>query len=72
MTATAYRAAIVILLIAVATLATVTGVLLTRHTGPAAASTTSTVSTFNDGYSTAYQDMCQQGSAAACAWLHSN
>lgn len=27
------------------------------------------VSSFNDGYSTAMQDACQQGSAYACQWL---
>jgi hypothetical protein len=29
-------------------------------------------SSFNDGYATAMQDACQQGSAYACQWLHTN
>lgn len=63
-----YRAAIVILLIAVATL-TIT--LLTHHTTTGTPATTS-VSSFNDGYATSQQNDCQQGYAPACAWLRSN
>lgn len=67
MTVNMYRAAVVILLIAVAALA---GVLLTGHNAPAAG--TSTVSTFNDGFATGKQDDCQQGFAPACTWLRSS
>ena len=69
MTVNMYRAAVVILLIAVATL---TGILVTRHSAPAPASSTSTVSTYNDGFATSKQDDCQQGFQSACAWLKSN
>lgn len=72
MTITAYRAVIAILLIAVVAL---TVALMTRHTAPAAASTTSvstTVSNYNDGFATSKQDDCEQGFAAACAWLKSD
>lgn len=68
MTINTYRAAVVILLIAVVAL---TVALMTRHTAPAAASTT-TVSNYNDGFATSKQDDCEQGFAAACAWLKSN
>lgn len=43
----------------------------TQGSAPATVST-GTVSTFNDGYATAMQDSCQQGSTYACAWLRSN
>lgn len=69
MTVNLYRAAVTVLLIATVAL---TAVLATRHGAPAPAASTSTVSTFNDGFSTSKQDDCQQGFATACAWLKSN
>lgn len=66
-----YRAAVIILLTIIAALGTVTGILLAHHDTPAANSSTS-VSSFNDGWTTSKQDDCQQGSAYACAWLKSN
>lgn len=57
-------------------LGVLTGHMTTHHTAPAATTSVSTATTdvdqFNDGYATAYQDMCQQGSAVACAWLKAN
>jgi hypothetical protein len=67
-----YRAAIVILIGAVATLA----ILLTTHHTTPTVRTVHTVSdntaSYNDGFATAKQDDCQQHFAAACAWLSSN
>lgn len=74
MTVTTYRAAIVVLLIAVAALATVAGIVLSRPSAPGApaSATDVTVSSFNDGFSDSKADDCEQGFAAACAWLKSN
>lgn len=66
-----YRAAVIALLIVIAALATVTGILASHHDTAAPGSTTS-VSSFNDGFSDSKADDCQQGFAAACAWLRSN
>lgn len=70
MSINAYRIATIAAIALLIAFAALTGIVLTQHTDTPAPSTS--VSSFNDGYATAYQDMCQQGNAAACQWLKSN
>lgn len=64
-------AAVAAIIISIFALGALAGVLATNHHAAPAASTTS-VSSFNDGWATSKQDDCQQGFTAACTWLHSN
>ncbi len=70
MSINAYRIVTIAAIALLIAFAALTGIVLTQHT-PTPAPTTS-VSSFNDGYATAYQDMCQQGSTTACQWLRAN
>jgi hypothetical protein len=65
-------ATIAALIITTAWATAVTVGLIEADRSPAHLPASSSVSSFNDGFSDSKADDCQQGFAAACAWLKSN